>query len=276
MSARRGRLRRALLVVAALAAVAIAGCAKPTAKPPQAIGLSVYEPCVISTPLRKVVRAYETAHPQVGMWEETGKPLALPDKVKAAQERPAVAITLGEVEMKALEAAGVVGRGEARAFAVNTYPLAVIVPSKSTISIAQVSDLASSKVKRVYLDDPDHTTLGDRGRAALKKLGLWDKVAPKLVRFDPNANLAAELLAGKADAAIVYRDCLFAEGSSPPKTVRLVVELPTDSYLPSSYQVAVVKTAPQSEAARQFVDFLVSPEGQAALRKAGLTPSTKQ
>jgi molybdate transport system substrate-binding protein len=107
----------------------------------------------------------------------------------------------------------------------------------------------------------------------LEKLGLWPKIAPKVVRFDPDKNVVDQLVSGKADAAVVFKDCLFSEGAAPPKTIRLAAELPADAYPPITYQAAAVKAAPRPEVARDFVDFLRSPGGQEALQRAGLTPA---
>jgi len=79
---------------------------------------------------------------------------------------------------------------------------------------------------------------------------------------------------GRADAAVIFRDCLFGEsGGNPPKTIRIVGEIPQGDLPPILYRAAPLAQAPNPEVARRFVDFLVSKGGRKALEGAGLSPS---
>lgn len=264
------------LCLALAVSLLVGGCGRPARKAPaERVALSIYLPCVISGPLRKVVSGYETAHPEVEVWAETEKPLALVSQASAKQRRPAVAITMGEKEMGALVHAGAVAPSSVRDIAVNTYPLAVIVPAKGATHLQKLGDLATPAVKRIYLEDPAESTLGDRAKRAFEQLGLWKAIAPKLVSFDPEENVLDQLLEGKAEAAVVFKDCLYAEGGAPPKTVRSLGELPSVAYAPIVYQAAAISTAPKPEVAQEFVEYLTSPGGREALQRAGLAPPAK-
>jgi molybdate transport system substrate-binding protein len=252
----------------------LTGCGRPAPKPPpQRVALTLYLPCVISSPMRKVITSYTSVHPEVEIWDTVTKPLALTTQTRGEQARAAVVVTMGDLEMDSLVKAGVVTRPDVRNIVANTYALAAIVPAKAAGKVRQLSDLAGAAVKRIQIEDPAVSTLGDRARQAFQKLGLWKSIAPKVVHFDPDKNVVDQLLAGKADAAVVFKDCLFAEGAAPPSTVRLAAEIPADAYSPITYQAAAIKTAPDPEAAGAFVDFLRSPGGQEALQRAGLTPA---
>jgi molybdate transport system substrate-binding protein len=223
--------------------------------------------------MRKVAALYEAEHPDIAFAPQTYKPSELPSK----SADPAVVITLGDKEMAALIASGAVDKSDARTFATNTYPLAVVAPAKGVKDLKKLDDLAKPSVKHVFVDDPAQSTLGSRAADAFQKMGLWEKVRAKALPPAPGAMVLGELLAGKADAAVVFKDCLFGEsgeGGSPPKTIRIVGELPSDLYAPIPYQAAVLKTAARPEVARRFVDFLTQEEGRQALRKAGLKPAS--
>lgn len=70
--------------------------------------------------------------------------------------------------------------------------------------------------------------------------------------------------AGEADAGLVYvTDVNSAKGKV------LGVPFPETAKAINTYPIAVLKDAPQKELARQFVDLVRSPAGQAALSKAG-------
>jgi molybdate transport system substrate-binding protein len=270
-------LSRLRLAFAVAAGLSLTGCGRPAPKPPpQHVALTLYLPCVISSPMRKAIVSYTTAHPEVKIWDTVTKPLALAAQAKGQQSRPAVVVTMGDLEMDSLVKAGIVSRPDVHDIVANTYALAVIVPAKDANKVRQLSDLAGPAVTRIQVEDPAISTLGDRARRAFDKLGLWASIAPKVVHFDPDKNVVEQLLAGKADAAVVFRDCLFSEGAAPPKTVHLAAQFPADAYPPITYQAAAVKAAPQPEVARAFVDFLRSPGGQEALQRAGLTSASSR
>jgi len=239
---------------------------------------TLHIPCVISVPIQKVASAYEESHPGVDnhpgvrIDTATDKPLALLGAVQEKQAGPGVVLTLGEVEMDALVAAGAVEKAQVVPVARNAYEVAVIVSAKRE-GISKLSDLTGPKVKRIAVEDPKLSTLGNRAEQAFRKLGWWKKLAPKVVRFDPTKNVLSQLLDGKADAAVVFKDCLFAEGGSPPKTIRLLGTLPAKLYAPITYQAAPLKQAAQSEETQKFVTWLVSADGKKALQEAGLSPS---
>ncbi len=232
---------------------------------------TVHIPCVISVPMQKVASAYEEGHPGVRIDTATDKPLVMVGAVQGQQAGPGVVLTLGEVEMEALVAAGAVDKAQVVAVVRNAYELAVIASAKRE-GISKLSDLTGSKVKRLAIEDPKLSTLGHRATQAFERLGWWKQLAPKVVRFDPTKNVLAQLLDGKADAAVVFKDCLFEAGGSPPKTIRLLGTLPAKSYSPITYQAAPLKQAAPSDEVQRFVAWLVSAEGKKALQNAGLSP----
>ena len=258
----------------------LAGCGRPSQNAPKAsrqpAALDVYVPCMLSSPIQKVVARFQQSHPGIEISTLVDKPLAQIAQVQSAGNSAGVAITLGEIEMESLVTAGAVRPGDTRPFAVNTYPIVAVAPAASAQQQASsLRELASPRVRRIFIEDPTLSSLGDRATRGLQKAGLWSAVSSKVVRPKPDAMILAELLDGKADAAIVFKGCLFAEkgiGGAIPKTIRLIGELPVDSYPPMTYQAASLAKTTSPELARQFVDFLTSAEGRTALTDAGLTP----
>lgn len=277
---RRGRLprRRLLRIINAFlgAAILLAGCGGGPSRvaPSEPAELNVYVPCVLSGPMQKVVAAYEEAEPGAAVSTRVDKPMAMLEVVPEARESAGVAVTLGDREMEALVAAGAVSAEEVKAFAVNTYLIVVVAAADAIPGVTDVSGLASPEVKAVAIEDPKRSSLGDRAQRALEGIGLWAAVEPKVVRLEPDAMVLGELMDGRADAAVIFRDCLFGEsGGNPPKTIRIVGEIPQGDLPPILYQAAPLAQAPNPEVARRFVDFLVSEGGNEALEGAGLSPS---
>ncbi len=269
--------RRLLQRISALlgAGMVLAGCggAPSPVAPPESVELNVYVPCVLSGPMQKVVGAYEETEPGAAISTRVDKPMAMLEAVPQARESAGVVITLGDREMEVLVAAGAVSAEGVKTFAVNTYPIVVVAAAEAIPGVMDVSGLASPEVKAVAIDDPERSTLGDRAQRALEGMGLWAAVEPKVIRLEPDAMVLGELMDGGADAAVIFRDCLFGEsGGNPPKTIRIVGEIPQGDLPPILYQVAAVRGTPNGDVAREFVEYLVSPEVRPTLEAAGFRP----
>ncbi len=235
----------------------------------------MHVPCVLSGPVNRVVAAYQQATPGVEVMIMVDKPMAMLDGVASAEGPAAVALTTGLIEMQSLIAAGAIDPAEVRTFAINTYPIVAIAAAEGAPDVQRLADLGASSVERIYVEDPARSSLGERTERALKRLGLWDSVAPKVVRPEPDKMLLAGLVEGKADLAFVFRDCLFEGTGDPaavPKTIRLIGELPQEAGPPIEYKAAPVSGLPDIAVARAFVEFLISPKGREALANAGLKP----
>jgi len=223
--------------------------------------------------MSEVVATYGAAHPEVESTTDTDKPLALVARAGDGHQRPAAIITMGDVEMQWLVSAGAVEATDVRTIAINAYRLVVVAAAEGAAGVEDLSDLAGPAVERMFVEDPGQSSLGARVQQAFEQLGMWKDIAPKVVRPDPNAMVLAELIAGKADAAVVFKDCLFGEGDlerSVPKTIRIIGEIPEGTYPRIPHQAAALRGTAHPEAAREFVEFLVSPEGRRALESAGL------
>ena len=276
MNHRHSRLVAPAAAALALAAISLGGCqrARVDRATGEPVALTLHVPCVISGPILKVVGAYH-AHPEVELRVETDKPLAALSEAAKTQENAAVVITMGDVEMAWLADAGAVEPQSVRTIAHNTYPLVVVSAAAAEGGLQTLADLKRPEVQRIHLEDPARSTLGARAERSLKELGLWEEIEDKIVRPDPNSMVLAAITSGEADAAVVFRGCLFAEADgeeTTPRTIRIIGELPGANQPPIPYLAAPLKGAPDPEVAEAFVDFMTSPEGREALESAGLAP----
>ena len=117
---------------------------------------------------------------------------------------------------------------------------------------------------RLATGDPDSVPVGRYARSALSALGVWDEVAPRLVRAE---NVRAALIyvaRGEAPLGIVY-----ASDALVDKGVRVVDTFPANTHAPIVYPVALTRSA-KSEAAG-FVTYLSSPQGHAIFARYGFT-----
>jgi molybdate transport system substrate-binding protein len=234
---------------------------------------------MLSAPMQRVVARFQEQRPGVEISVLVDKPLAQLAALESGNKAAGVAITLGEIEMNSLLSAGVVRKQDVRSFAVNGYPIVAVAPAAGTKEGGgSLKELASPAIKRILIEDPSRSSLGDRATRGLEKAGLWPAVSAKVVRPEAEAMILAELLDGSAEAALVLKGCLFAEKGpqgAMPKTIRIVGELSPDSYPPIVHRAAPMARAGSPEVAREFVAFLGSPEGRQAITEAGLRPPTE-
>jgi molybdate transport system substrate-binding protein len=137
----------------------------------------------------------------------------------------------------------------------NTLVLIAPAGSAVQVSLGQAVDLTTALAGgRLATGDPDSVPVGRYALAALMRLGVWEQVAPRLVRAE-NVRAALEYVArGEAPLGIVYRTDALAE-----KRVRLVDVFPASTHPPITYPVAL--TAHATAEAAAFETFL---EGDAA------------
>lgn len=147
--------------------------------------------------------------------------------------------------------------------------LVLVAPRDSDtpgLRIAHGFDLvAALKGGRLAMGDPDHVPAGLYGREALTNLGVWAVLEPRLARMNDVRSALALVERGEAPFGIVY-----ATDAAAAPGVKVVGTFPADSHKPITYPVALV-AGTQTQAARDFLALMQSPEGRAVFRKHGFT-----
>lgn len=116
---------------------------------------------------------------------------------------------------------------------------------------------------RLATGDPAHVPAGIYAEQALRKLGLWDKVAPRLAAA-PDVRSALLLVErGEAPAGIVY-----STDAAVSKAVAIAGVFPDSSHDPITYPFALTK-AGDTPQARAFLAFLSTPAVRAVWVKRG-------
>src|SRR4030095_14615325 len=142
--------------------------------------------------------------------------------------------------------------------------LVIVVPADSKLAIASTKDLLKPEVKKIALADPVAVPVGVYTSKSLADEGLWDKVKPKIVPvLDVRATLAS-VESGNVEAGFVYKT-----DAAISQKVKIVFEVPFEKGPKITYPVAVVKESKKKEAARDFLNYLLSPAGKASFKKYG-------
>lgn len=276
------RLRALILLVPVLAA-ALAACggndrraAGPTAAvtpsapvaaaPALSGGLAVFAAASLTDAFTEIGREFTRANPRVTVTFNFAASTTLRIQIEQGA-KAGVFASADQVQMDKARAAGVID-GHDRLFAKNT--LVVIVPAANPGKVGGIEDLARPGLKLVLAER--HVPVGAYARAALAKMsadprlgaGFGERVLANLRSEEANVRaVVTKVQLGEADAGIVYASDVTAAVAQD------VASLPIPDRFNSvaTYPIAAVRDVPNAAAARAFIAFVRSAQGQAILRK---------
>jgi molybdate transport system substrate-binding protein len=263
-------VRRIAAALAALVALAgVAGCggsgdstaspgaAASASKPASVTGtITVLAASSLQEAFTKLGTQFEAAHPGTKVVFSFGPSSGLAEQI--GQGAPAD--VFASASTKNMDV--VVSDGAAKSatnFVSNTMEIAV--PPKNPAGIAEVADLAKKGVKVALCQ-----AAVPCGATALK---VFDnakiKVVPVTEEIDVKSTLSKVTL-GEVDAGVVYVTDVRAAGS----TVK-GIEIPADINASTTYPIASLSGSKNKATAQAFVDYVLSPDGLAALTAAGFS-----
>ncbi|WP_423196233.1 Molybdate ABC transporter substrate-binding protein [Cupriavidus sp. H19C3] len=257
MPARPGFLRRAARPAAAAAAFAVLTLA---ASPVFAADLVVSAAASLTNAFKALAGQFEKSHPGTKVVLNFGASDVLMQQI--VKGAPADVFASADQEaMNKAEQEKVIAPASRKNFAANQ--IVMIVPADSKLGLATLKDLTRPEVKRVAYGNPSSVPVGRYTRDALAAEQLWDAVAAKGVPAQ-NVRQSLDYVArGEVDAGFVFA----TDAAVMPDKVKVAVRVP--SRTPVTYPIAVTAQTGQAAAARVFVDYVLSAEGQAVLSRYG-------
>jgi len=162
--------------------------------------------------------------------------------------------------------------GGPRTFAVNR--LVVVLPAGNPGGIRSLQDLAKPGLKLVV--GAPAVPVGQYAREVIANLArdpsrgedFERRVLGNVVSEEENVkSVLAKVRLGEADAGIVYRTDVTPAVAADVR----VLELPDSANVAAPYPIAIVKGSRSPEAARAFVDLVLSPEGRRVLGQFGFS-----
>lgn len=131
---------------------------------------------------------------------------------------------------------------------------------------AGLASLANPRVRRIAIANPQHAPYGRAAAAALRRQGIYDAVASRLVFGDNIAQTAQFVQSGNADVGIV---ALSLTAAPAMKDAGTFVAIPSSLHPRIEQGAIVLAGARDAAAARRFVQSLVSAETRRYLAQAG-------
>lgn len=151
--------------------------------------------------------------------------------------------------------------GSPQTFASNA--LTIIVPAGNPMNVRSLTDLARPDVK-VVLAAPEVPA----GRYAAQILEEADVAVEPVSLEEAAKGVVTKVALDEADAGIAYLTDVRAAGSKAEG-----IALPADQNVTAVYPIATVKSSVQGALAQEFVDLVLSADGQKTLREHGFLPS---
>jgi molybdate transport system substrate-binding protein len=252
-------LHRGVTAVAVAALLAVTGCssAAPTGSgaSPAGTTVTVFAAASMKTTFTALGKTFEAAHPGVAVTFSFAGSQTLAEQV--TQGAPAdVFASANDANMATVTGAGLAA-GDPKLYATNRLEIAV--PPDNPARIAGFADLAKPGVKLVIC-----AAAVPCGAATVKvEQATGVKLAP-VSEEQAVSDVLAKVQAGEADAGLVYATDVLAAG----KTVKGITFAEASKAV-NNNSIVALKGGPQATLGQQFVDLVLSDQGQKVLQDAG-------
>jgi molybdate transport system substrate-binding protein len=146
--------------------------------------------------------------------------------------------------------------------------LVLWVPADSSLDIEKrgMQALVDPSVRKIGLANPRHAPYGRAAEAALKSVGLYEKVHDRLV-FGENVAQAMQFVeSGSADGGLISLSLALAPRM---RAKGRYWEIPVDAYPRMEQGGVILSWARNPRAAETLRDFILGEEGKTTLRRFG-------
>lgn len=248
-----------MLLMITLTAVLVSGCGQQnegektsSADAGQQQKLVVSAAASLKETMNTLAEEYKKKNPNVDLTFNFAASGTLQTQIE--QGAPAdIFISAAQQQMDALDNKALLADGTRKDLLINKIVL--ITPKDNKNNITQLADITTDKVSKIAVGDPKSVPAGQYAEEIFKNLNYEDTVKPKSVYGNDVRAVLAWVENGEVDCGLVYQtDAAISD------KVKIVAEAPEDSHKPIVYPIAILKSTKNMQAAKDFVDFLQTPE----------------
>lgn len=240
----------------------------PATETPRPLTLTLLAAASLTDAFTEIGEVFESSNPGVTVIFNFAGSQALRTQIE--EGAPADVFASASIqEMDILVADGLVERDAPKLFLTNS--LVIILPADNPANILRPEELANPGIKLVLA--AENVPVGKYTRQALVRMNasfgndFREKVLSNVVSNEENVKqVVAKVQLGEADAGIVY----VSDTISAPELKR--VEIPADLNPVAQYPIAPLGKSANPWLAEQFVQYVLSEDGQAVLKKWGFGP----
>lgn len=248
--------------------MAVAGCAgvKQAAQTTKPIDLTVSAAASLKDAAEELKDLYKKKHPAVTITYNFAASGTLQKQIEEGAPVD-IFISAGSKQMDALAVKGMINKKSRYDLLSNEL---VLVAGKDS-TVMGFEDLADYRITRISIGAPETVPAGEYARETLTSMGLWEKVASKIVYAKDVRQVLTYVETGNVDAGLVYRSDVVGAGNK----ARIVAVAPKNSHKPIIYPLAILKNSKHKMEATQFTEFLLSREAAGVFKKYGFQPLKK-
>lgn len=161
--------------------------------------------------------------------------------------------------IEALEGKGLILPETKALYAVGRITLAT---PKGYTKFGSLQDLLRPEVKKIAIANPVHAPYGMAAKAAMVKIGVWERLKDKLVLGENVRQALNYVETGSVDAGIVALSVSIRSDTN-------FILIPEELHLPIEQAFAVIKGSRNPKQAREFAEFINGPKGRPIMEKYG-------
>jgi molybdate transport system substrate-binding protein len=260
-------MKPAGLILLSIATLLFTACQPPLAAPAAPTTLTVFAAASLTDSFKEIGKSFESANPGLKVIFSFAGSQSLRTQIQQGAKADVFA-SADSNNMDPLKTDNLLTDAP-QVFARNV--LVVILPKDNTAGIKELKDLAEPGVKLIFADTG--VPVGSYTLQILAKLSAASaygadfktRVLARVVSKETDVKaIVSKVSLGEGDAGVVYTtDAQVAVGKLSTLTI------PEEYNVIAMYPIAVLKTSPNPGAARKFVDYVLSGNGQAVLKKYG-------
>ena len=253
-----------ILILGFLSACASNASRPASTKSAPPITLTVFAAASLTEAFSEIKTAFEAATPGVDVALNFAGSNTLRAQIEQGAQADVFA-SANQKEMGKLTKIGLVNMDKKFDFLSNK--LVVITPQNNPANLSALDELSRPGLKLVLA--AEEVPAGQYARQVLENAGQDFKaqVLANVVSNESNVKqVVAKVQLGEADAGIVY------ESDAVSASELQVIEIPAEWNVLAEYPIAPLVHAPHPELADAFIEFVLSPEGGAILKKWGFSP----
>lgn len=140
--------------------------------------------------------------------------------------------------------------------------LVMWLPPGRNLKAQRIEDIVAKEFDRIAVAKPDVAPYGRATVESLQALGIWNQVEARVVYAQNVSQTKQYASTGNAEVAFIPL-ALVPAGSG------IYIEVPETLHRPIDQSLGIVQSSSNQPAARQFVEFLMSDEGQEIMVRKG-------
>ena len=142
-------------------------------------------------------------------------------------------------------------------------------PKQSPVEVSKgLTVLRDAAVRKIAIANPKHAPYGRAAVAAMEQSQVYAEVKDRLVLGENISQAAQFIESGACDVGIIALSLAMAPVMKSAGSYWLI---PAEAHPPLEQGAVIMKQSKQQDAARHFLQFMQSPQGQEVMTRYGFT-----